>query len=122
MNLMDIRKKVWHPDALKATAPNLKKKLPPLAESGKVIGKASSYFVQKFGINPEALATVWTGDNPASVIGLGLIKQGMAAISLGTSDTYFGSMKNCPTDAHGEGHVFGSPTGDYMTLICFKNG
>src|SRR5450759_3742889 len=44
MNLMDIRKKVWHPDALKATAPNLKKKLPPLAESGKVIGKASSYF------------------------------------------------------------------------------
>ncbi len=122
MNLMDIRKKVWHPDALQATAPNLKKKLPPLTESGKVIGKVSSYFVQKFGINPEALATVWTGDNPASVIGLGLIKQGMAAISLGTSDTYFGSMKNCRTDAHGEGHVFGSPTGDYMTLICFKNG
>src|SRR6185295_14023459 len=24
--------------------------------------------------------------------------------------------------AHGEGHVFGSPTGEYMTLICFKNG
>jgi len=39
---------------------------------------------------------------------------------LGTSDTYFGSMKHCQTDANGEGHVFGSPTGDYMTLICFK--
>jgi xylulokinase len=46
----------------------------------------------------------------------------MVAISLGTSDTYFGSMKQCRTDAHGEGHVFGSPTGDYLTLICFKNG
>ena len=33
MNLMDIRKKTWHPDALKATAPNLKKKLPSLAAS-----------------------------------------------------------------------------------------
>ena len=122
MNLMDIRKKTWHPGALKATAPDLKKKLPPLAASGKVIGKVSAYFVRKFGLNPEALATVWTGDNPASVIGLGLIQPGQVAISLGTSDTYFGSMKKCQTDAHGEGHVFGSPAGGYMTLICFKNG
>jgi xylulokinase len=56
------------------------------------------------------------------VIGLGLIKPGQAAISLGTSDTFFGSMQKCQTDANGEGHVFGSPTGGYMTLICFKNG
>ena len=34
MNLMDIRRKIWHPEALKATAPNLKKKLPPLAKPG----------------------------------------------------------------------------------------
>jgi xylulokinase len=122
MNLMDIRKKSWHDGALGATAPKLKSKLPPLAGSGKVIGKVSPYFVEKFGLNPEALATVWTGDNPASVIGLGLIKPGQVAISLGTSDTFFGPMQKCQTDAHGEGHVFGSPAGGYMTLICFKNG
>ena len=122
MNLMDIRRKVWDMDALKATAPNLKKKLPPLAASGRVIGPVSAYFVTKYGLNPEALATVWTGDNPASVIGLGLIKPGQVAISLGTSDTFFGSMEKCLTDENGEGHVFGSPTGAYMTLICFKNG
>ena len=122
MNLMDIRKKVWHAGALTATAPKLKGKLPPLAPAGKVIGKVSSYFVQKYGLNAEALATVWTGDNPASVIGLGLIQSGQVAISLGTSDTFFGSMAKCQTDARGEGHVFGSPAGGYMTLICFKNG
>ena len=122
MNLMDIHRKVWDTDALKATAPNLKKKLPPLAASGKVIGPVSAYFVNKYGLNPEALATAWTGDNPASVIGLGLIKPGQVAISLGTSDTFFGSMEKCQTDENGEGHVFGSPTGGYMTLICFKNG
>jgi xylulokinase len=122
MNLMDIRHKVWDADALKATAPSLKLKLPPLAPSGQTIGKASNYFVQKFGLNPAALATVWTGDNPASVIGLGLIKPGQAAVSLGTSDTFFGTMEKCQTDENGEGHVFGSPTGGYMTLICFKNG
>jgi len=122
MNLMDIRKKNWSPEALKATAPGLAQRLPALAGSGKAIGKVSPYFVEKFGLNPEALATAWTGDNPASVIGLGLIKPGQAAISLGTSDTFFGSMQKCQTDAHGEGHVFGSPAGGYMTLICFKNG
>jgi xylulokinase len=31
-------------------------------------------------------------------------------------------MRRCRTDDRGEGHVFGAPTGDYMTLICFKNG
>ena len=122
MNLMDIQKKVWDTDALKATAPDLSKKLPPLAESWKVIGTVSPYFVKKFGLNPNAQTLVWSGDNPCSVVGLGLIREGMVAISLGTSDTYFGSMKNCRTDEHGEGHVFGSPAGGYMTLICFKNG
>ena len=122
MNLMDIRRKNWNHDALKATAPSLVKKLPALAESGQVIGPVSPYFVTKYGLNPEALATVWTGDNPASVLGLGLIKPGQAAISLGTSDTFFGTMEKCQTDENGEGHVFGSPTGGYMTLICFKNG
>ena len=122
MNLMDIRKKHWSGDALAATAPGLARRLPPLANSGQAIGRVSPYFAEKFGVNPEALATVWTGDNPASVIGLGLIKPGQAAISLGTSDTFFGSMQKCQTDDHGEGHVFGSPAGGYMTLICFKNG
>jgi xylulokinase len=122
MNLMDIHKKSWHDGALKATAASLKKRLPGLAASGHVIGKASRYFVEKYGLNPEALATVWTGDNPASVLGLGLIKPGQVAISLGTSDTFFGTMQKCQTDAHGEGHVFGSPADGYMTLICFKNG
>lgn len=122
MNLMDIRSKTWHPEALKATAPGLKRKLPRLAPSSALIGTISPYFVKKYGVNPEAQVQVWSGDNPCSVVGLGLIKQGQVAISLGTSDTYFGSMKRCRTDAHGEGHVFGSPAGDYMTLICFKNG
>jgi xylulokinase len=31
-------------------------------------------------------------------------------------------MEQCRTDETGEGHVFGSPTGQYVTLICFKNG
>jgi xylulokinase len=122
MNLMDIHKQIWHPAALKATAPHLKKKLPGLAQPWKVIGPVSPYFVRKYGLNPAAQALVWSGDNPCSVIGLGLIREGLLAISLGTSDTLFGYMNRCRVDDRGEGHVFAAPTGDYMALICFKNG
>jgi xylulokinase len=122
MNLMDIRKKTWLPAALQATAPKLKTKLPPLAEPWNVIGTVSPYFVKKYGLNPAAQALVWSGDNPCSAIGLGLIHEGTVAISLGTSYTYFGRMKRCRLDVRGEGSVFGAPTGDYLPLICFTNG
>jgi xylulokinase len=122
MNLMDIQNRTWHSAALEAAASNLSDRLPPLAESWTVIGPVSPYFVDKYGLNPQAQALTWSGDNPNSIVGLGLIREGLVAISLGTSDTYFGTMKACQTDPRGEGHVFVSPTGDYMTLICFKNG
>ncbi|MFX1287561.1 MAG: FGGY-family carbohydrate kinase, partial [Promethearchaeota archaeon] len=61
-------------------------------------------------------------DNPNSLIGIGLTTKGRAAISLGTSDTYFVYLKQLQVDLHGEGHVFGAPTGDYMGLVCYKNG
>jgi xylulokinase len=122
MNLMDIRKKSWHPQALAATAEDLATRLPPVVSSDTVIGPISHWFVEKFGFTPDTQVVVWTGDNPASAIGTGLLRPGMTAISLGTSDTCFGIMEDCKTDAQGEGHVFGSPTGDYMSLICFKNG
>jgi len=122
MNLMDIRSKQWHAGALAATAPGLAAKLPPLAASGTVVGPISRYFVERYGMNPACVSIIWSGDNPCSVVGLGLVEPGQVAISMGTSYTYFGTMAACHVDPRGEGHVFGSPAGGYMALNCFKNG
>jgi xylulokinase len=122
MNLMNIVTRQWDERALEATAPDLINKLPPLANSYDVIGTISPYFVQKYGFSAETKLIAWSGDNPNSLIGVGLINRGKAALSLGTSDTYFGYIKNLSLDMNGEGHVFGAPTGDYMSLICYKNG
>jgi xylulokinase len=122
MNLMNIRTKEWDDRALEATAPNLKEKLPPLCNSYDIIGNISSYFVERYGFSPETLLIAWSGDNPNSLIGIGLTEKGKVGISLGTSDTYFSYMKNLAYDLSGVGHVFGAPTGDYMSLICYKNG
>ena len=122
MNLMDIRTLTWHQDALDATAPGLAEKLPPLSASGTIVGSVSAYWTHRFGVNASAQIVIWSGDNPCSVVGLGLVKPGLVGISMGTSYTYFGTMAECHVDSRGEGHVFGSPAGGYMTLNCFKNG
>ncbi|MFX0156314.1 MAG: xylulokinase [Candidatus Hodarchaeota archaeon] len=122
MNLMNIKTKQWDDGALEATAPNLRDKLPSLTDPYSIIGYLSSYFVKKYGFDQETRLIVWSGDNPNSLIGVGLIEKGKVAISLGTSDTYFGYLKDLYLDFKGEGHVFGAPTGDYMSLICYKNG
>ncbi|MFX1389266.1 MAG: xylulokinase [Promethearchaeota archaeon] len=122
MNLMNIKIRQWDILALNATAPNLKEKLPPLVKASTIIGKISPYFVKNYNFNVDTILIVWSGDNPSSLIGVGLVKKGKVAVSLGTSDTYFAYLDNLYLDYKGEGHVFGSPTGNYMGLICYKNG
>lgn len=122
MNLMDIVTRRWHAAALNATAPGLAEKLPPVADSWSVVGPVSPYFVRRHGVQAKTLVLMGSGDNPCSAVGLGLVQPARVAISLGTSDTYFGTMAVCRVSTGGEGHVFGSPAGGYMSLVCFRNG
>jgi xylulokinase len=121
MNLMDLADDRWWPAAVDATAPELTNKLPSIAPSWTVAGALSSYWQTRLGL-PPAKVIAWSGDNPCSLIGVGLVREGRVAISLGTSDTIFGLMKEPRVDSSGTGHVFASPTGDYMGLTCFSNG
>ena len=121
-NLMDIAGKRWPGQVVAATAPRLFAKLPRLVPSTTIIGRIHNYFVRRYGFREDTLLNVWSGDNPNSLIGMGVVKAGEAIISLGTSDTLFAVAKDLNVDSRGEGHVFVAPTGDYMNLVCFKNG
>jgi xylulokinase len=120
-NLMDLATSRWWLDALDATAPDLARRLPAIAPSSAVAGTLAPYWQARHGL-PAAKVITWSGDNPCSLIGVGLVREGRVAISLGTSDTIFGLMKEPRVDNGGTGHVFGAPTGDYMGLTCFSNG
>jgi xylulokinase len=121
MNLMDLGARRWSDAALRATAPDLEQKLPALSPPWSVIGHLASYWSERYGL-PPAKVVAWTGDNPSSVIGVGLVDQARIAVSLGTSDTVFGLLREPRFDPSGASHVFVSPTGDDMALVCFKNG
>ncbi|MFM9065883.1 MAG: xylulokinase [Planctomycetota bacterium] len=122
-NLMDIRTRAWSTRALAATADGLQEKLSPIAPSHTVLGPISPYFVKRFGLSADCQVVSWSGDNPCSLIGLGLVEPGVGAISLGTSDTVFACLDKLKTCDTGEGCVFASPDGRHtMALLCFANG
>jgi xylulokinase len=117
-NLMDLRAKRWSAEALDATAPSLGDRLPLIAEGWDIFGRLSSYWRRRYSLPPAPLVP-WTGDNPSSLIGTGVIREGVIAVSLGTSDTAF----TCTTQpAAGSSHIFRAPSGDFMNLVCFRNG
>jgi len=121
MTLMDLARKQWAPAALDATAPDLAPRLPPLAPSWSIVGPLADYWCRRHGF-PSAQVVAWSGDNPCSLVGVGLAGEGEVAISLGTSDTLFGTMREARTDPSLAASVFGAPTEGYMALLCFKNG
>lgn len=123
MNLMNLRTKVWDPAALECTAPDLAAKLGPVMPSHAVFGKIHAWYAARFGVNENCLVVACSGDNPCSLAGLRLERAGDIAISLGTSDTLFGSLAE-PRPSATEGHIFANPVApsDYMAMICIKNG
>ncbi len=122
MNLLSLSKLGWDTDLLAATAPDLGTKLLPPTAATTIQGDISPYFIKKFGFSENCRTTLFTGDNPASLVGMGATTPGNVVISLGTSDTYFAAMPGPKTDPNGFGHVFGNPAGGFMSLICFRNG
>lgn len=122
MNLLNIQTWNWDFELLDATAPELKRRL-PMPMQGKIMaGRISKYFVSKYGFADNTPITIFTGDNPSSLVGMGASKPGKLVVSLGTSDTFFAAMPSVVADPHGCGHVFGNPTGGSMSLQCFVNG
>jgi len=122
MNLLNLADLKWDAGLLEATAPELSEKLLPAASCLEPQGTASSYFVSKYCLSSSCKICPFTGDNPASLVGMGATTPGQVVISLGTSDTFFAAMPDAKTDPQGFGHVFGNPAGGFMSLICFRNG
>jgi xylulokinase len=122
MNLLNLSKLDWDTDLLAATAPDLGTKLLPPAAATTLQGRISPYFIRKYGFAENCRTALFTGDNPASLVGMGATTPGNVVISLGTSDTFFAAMPGPKTDPNGFGHVFGNPAGGFMSLICFRNG
>merc|ERR1719281_565195 len=127
MNLMDIKTLDWRPELVGfvsgGKSDDLLERLGGIAQPWKPAGAVHPYFVEKYGFSPDASVVHWSGDNPCSVVGLGLLQPGDLAVSLGTSDTCLAVLGGAPKPLP-FGHVFPHPLlqDAYWVMLCYSNG
>lgn len=123
MNLLNISTRSWDEQLLIATAPNLREKLGEPVHSASKIGFVSKFWSKKYGFSKDCEIFAFSGDNPCSLIGLGLNASGDIGISLGTSDVLF-AVTNNPIPNADEGSILIHPEDEnaYMLMLVYKNG
>ncbi|KAF8887311.1 hypothetical protein BD779DRAFT_512986 [Infundibulicybe gibba] len=126
MNLMDVLTGTWSPRLLELCGgPELRTKLGPEPVSGgTVLGRISSWWVQRWGFDPSCVVAPFTGDNPATSAALS--GPGDALLSLGTSTTLLLSLPPAPTPPARPttAHLLAHPAarGASIAMLCYKNG
>lgn len=127
LNNTDIHNPGWSDIVLSAANAYLRslgvetslwRKIGEMVHHDTVPGSINPYFAKRYGIHPEAIVLAGTGDNPATLLGCG----SHTVISLGTSYTVNGVMKDITPSSIGEYNVFGYIPGSAMALTVFTNG
>lgn len=126
MNLMNVLTCKWEESLLHACGgPELRAKLgPEPVLGGTVLGNIHTWWVERWGFDPDCIIAPFTGDNPATVIALSA--PGDAILSLGTSTTFLLSIPpaDAPPKRFTTSHLLSHPTtvGGKIAMLCYKNG
>jgi len=118
--LMDIRRRIWNPEAAAAIDPGLFSCLPSLHPPSEPVGRLRKEFADEFGLG-DVLVAAGSGDNMMGAIGTGNVSPGMCTISLGTSGTIYSYASKPPVDPKGEIAGFCDGTGAWLPLLCTMN-
>jgi xylulokinase len=118
--LMDIRRRVWHREAVAVIDPGLEAKLPPLRHPATPLGRVKRQIASRFGMS-NVLVSSGGGDNMMGAIGTGNVTPGVCTVSLGTSGTAYSFFSRPFVDPEGEIAAFCDSTGGWLPLLCTMN-
>lgn len=88
---LDVGKREWSSDLLAATGLD-KSHMPALAESTESTGTIRKELVERWGFSADTIVAGGAGDNAASAIATGIVGEGDAFISLGTSGVIYAAI------------------------------
>lgn len=91
---LDVGKRKWSAELLEKTGLS-KTHMPDLVEGSEVSGTVKPELANRWGLNPKVVVAGGGGDNAAAACGLGVVDDGQAFVSLGTSGVLF-----APNDAY----------------------
>jgi xylulokinase len=103
--LFDLKKRNWSAEVLEALGiPS--EWLPPTFEGPDVTGEVSSEAAEATGLRIGTLVVAGGGDQAAQAVGVGAIRSGTVALTLGTSGVVFAPTESCLIEREGRLHAF----------------
>ncbi len=119
--LMDVRRRTWSAEAIRAIDRNLADFLPPISASDESPGLLRPELAAKYGLPREVVVSAGGGDNMMGAIGTGNVAPGVVTASFGTSGTIYACAHEPIVDPNGEIAAFCSSTGAWLPLLCTMN-
>lgn len=86
--LLDVDERRWSDEVAQATGidPSI---LPRILESGQIAGRVSAWAAKQTGLDEGTPIVAGSGDNMMGAVGAGVVRSGMALVTLGTSGVVF---------------------------------
>ena len=118
MNLLDVTKRQWSKEVLDILDID-ESLLAKMYESYEITGKVTHEVAELTGLAVDTLVVGGAGDNAAAAIGTGVVKDGSAFITLGTSGVIFAHSSRVTIDPQGRVHTFCSAVpGAWTVMSC----
>nr|WP_321443677.1 xylulokinase [uncultured Cohaesibacter sp.] len=90
---LDVGSRTWSDQLLAATGLD-QSHMPALAESIESTGKIRQALVERWGFSPDTIVAGGAGDNAASALATGIVAEGDAFLSLGTSGVIYAATNS----------------------------
>ncbi len=117
-NLMDVANRCWSDEILEKLKID-KSILPKMYESADVTGFVTDEAAEATGLKAGTLVVGGAGDNAAAAVGTGVVKEGRAFISIGTSGVIFAHSDKVTIDPQGRVHTFcAAAPGAWTVMSC----
>lgn len=105
MQLLDVPNRCWSEEVLEKLEIE-KELLPKVYESIEVTGTILPQIAQKTGLSVNTVVVGGAGDNAAAAVGTGIVKEGRAFTTIGTSGVVYAHSDKVVIDKKGRVHTF----------------
>jgi len=105
MQLLDVPHRCWSKEVLEKLDID-EALLPKVFESPEVTGHISTEFAQRAGLSENCVVAGGAGDNAAAAVGTGIVEDGKAFTTIGTSGVVFAHTSEPRIDPKGRVHTF----------------
>ncbi|MDR0947875.1 MAG: xylulokinase [Ruminococcus sp.] len=131
MQLLDVPNRCFSDEIISLLGLD-KSTLPKVYESADVTGTLSPKIAVELGLSPETIIVGGAGDNAAAAVGTGVVEDGKAFTTIGSSGVVFAHTKKAEIDPRGrvhtccaavpnEWHVMGVTQGAGLSLKWFRD-